>query len=199
MGKMGNKKKSVLAFVVLIVILVAAGIFLYYKYMNKQQNQDVNKAPATEVDKLLKKDMEASYPETPVEVMKLWGRYNQCIYNTDMNEEQLKTMLHQIRTMYSKELLEKNPEDAHLERLRKELDEFQSSKKTIVSYSAETGVSVKYKEIKDRECAKARISYFINQRKGYVKQYQDFLLVREDGRWKVYGFKKVSEEKAEKP
>ena len=52
-----------------------------------------------------------------------------------------------------------------------------------------------YKKIKNRKNAKVRIYYFINEGNGYVKQYQDYILVREDEKWKILGFKKVSEEK----
>lgn len=190
-----SKRSNLITFILLMVVLVVAGLLVYYQYMHKQQRQDVVQTPATETEKLLAKDMEMGYPETPAELMKLWCRFNQCIYNTRLDDEQLKTLLKQIRVMYSAELLEKNSEESHFTKLKEEVTEFQSNKKRIVSYSADAGVSPVYKKIKNRKNAKVRIYYFINEGNGYVKQYQDYILVREDEKWKILGFKKVSEEK----
>lgn len=193
--RFSSKRSNLITFILLMVVLVVAGLLVYYQYMHKQQRQDVVQTPATETEKLLAKDMEMGYPETPAELMKLWCRFNQCIYNTRLDDEQLKTLLKQIRVMYSAELLEKNSEESHFTKLKEEVTEFQSNKKRIVSYSADAGVSPAYKKIKNRKNAKVRIYYFINEGNGYVKQYQDYILVREDEKWKILGFKKVSEEK----
>ncbi len=196
MKKSTNNRANIVAFILVVALLVAGGFVLYYTYMHKQQTQESVKIPTTETEKLIAKDLEVGYPETPVEVMKLWGRLNQCIYNTAMGEEQFKQMLHQLRGLYSKELLEQNPEDDHLKQLEAEVSAFQSAKRKISSYSADTGVSVSYKTIQERESAKVRISYLVNLNpgKGHTKLYQLFILVKEEGKWKILGFKEENEE-----
>ena len=111
--RFSSKRSNLITFILLMVVLVVAGLLVYYQYMHKQQRQDVVQTPATETEKLLAKDMEMGYPETPAELMKLWCRFNQCIYNTRLDDEQLKTLSKQIRVMYSAELLEKNSEESH--------------------------------------------------------------------------------------
>lgn len=196
MKKSTNNRVNITAFIIVVVLLVAGGFVLYYMYMHKQQTEESAKVPTTETEKLIAKDLEIGYPETPVEVMKLWGRLNQCIYNTALSEEQFKQLLLQLRVLYSKELLDQNPEEDHLKQLKAEVSDFQGKKHKISSYSTDTGVSVSYKTIQERESAKARISYLVNlnRGKGHAKIFQQFILVREDGKWKILGFKEEAEE-----
>ncbi|MCH5265997.1 MAG: hypothetical protein J1F02_08870 [Lachnospiraceae bacterium] len=189
-------RKNITAFSFIMCLVVVGAMGIYYQYMKRQQLQTEVHTPTTEVEKLIAKDLEVGYPETPTEVMKLWGRINQCIYNTALDDEEFDALLGQLRAMYSKELLEQNPENAHKNRLQEEVKEFQADKNKIVSYSAETGNGVKYKTINNQECADIRISYFINNGSGYVKNFQDFILVKEDGKWKIQGFKDVQTEKS---
>lgn len=191
MKKNNPINKKLIGFVLVMVLVVVGALGIYYKYMKRQQADSVTRTPTTETEKLIAKDMEMGYPETPTEVMKLWGRFNQCLYNTTLDEEQMIDLLKQLRTMYSSDLLEQNPEESHIDKLQKEISQFQDDKGNIVSYSTETGKSVQYKTINSRECANIRISYFINKKGSYAKSYQDFILVKEDGKWKILGFKEA--------
>lgn len=187
---MKKKKNSIVTFVVVIVILAVLAIFTYSKFMTRQQKNPEDQVPRTEVEKLIAKDIEGGYPETPVEVMKLWGRIDQCLYNNELEDAQFDALGAQLRLFYSKELLEQNKEQEHMSRLHSEVETFQKNKSKIVSYSAETGKPVTYKDVNGRECAKVRVSFFLNSGGGYVKQYQEYILIKEDGKWKVQGFRK---------
>lgn len=182
-------RKNISAFSFFMCLIVVGGMAVYYQYMKKQQLQTAVQTPATETEKLIAKDLEMGYPETPTEVMKLWGRINQCMYNSNLKDEDFTALLKQLRLMYSSELLEQNKESAHSARLKEEIGEFRKDKGNIVSYSAETGTAVQYKTVDKKECAYIRISYFINRKNKYSKNFEDFVLVREDGKWKVQGFK----------
>lgn len=184
-----SMKSNIIAFVFIMLILIVGALAGYYQFMKKQQMDKSVKTPATEKEKLLAKDLEIGYPETPTEVMKLWGRYNQCIYNSILEEEDFSSMVKQMRVLYSDELLAQNKEEEHISKLKAEIEKFKDDKKKIVSYQAETGTSVKYKTIQGKDCAYLTISYFINVKRGYSKLYQDFILVNEDGKWKILGFK----------
>ena len=76
-----NKKRGLITFLILVVLVVLGVLAVYYQYMKKLQLQDTVHTPTTETEKLVAKDMDAGYPETPKEVIKLFGRINQCIYN----------------------------------------------------------------------------------------------------------------------
>lgn len=197
-SKMGkNVKKNITAFSVVVCILIIGAMVLYYQYMKRQQQTAVQ-TPTTEVEKLIAKDFEMGYPETPTEVMKLWGRVNQCMYNSVLSDEQFSSLLKQLRTMYSSELLKENTEEEHRGKLKEEIEEFQSKKGKIVSYSTDAGMTTRYQTINGKECAYARLSFFANKGNGYVKIFQDYILVRESDKWKILGFKPNEEKSADK-
>lgn len=192
-----SNRNKLIMFIFVMILLVIGALIAYYQFMKKQQKQNLAQTPATEIEKLIAKDIEKGYPETPVELMKLWGRINQCLYNNELGEEQIEALTRQIRIMYSSELLEQNEEKAHIDRVKSEVGDFRKNKNKIVTYSTDTGTSVQYKTINNKECACIRISCFITQAKGgYMKVYQDFILGKEDGKWKVIGFQESEKEPA---
>ena len=192
---MAKKRRSIVTFSFVICLIAVAAIGGYYQIMKRQRMNSEVKTPTTELEKLIAKDLEIGYPETPTEVMKLWGRLNQCIYNTSVTDEEFDQLLKQLRTLYSTDLLEVNTEEAQREKLKSEVDQFKDDKKKIVSYSADTGASVQYKTINDRDCAYIKISYFMNTGgRSYAKTFQDFILVKQNDRWKILGFKEGTQE-----
>ena len=194
-----KKRRSIVTFSFVICILAVAAVGGYYQFMKRQQMQSEVKAPTTELEKLIAKDLEIGYPETPTEVMKLWGRLNQCIYNTKLSDEEFDALLDQLRMLYSTDLLDVNTKENQYEKLSAEVEEFKSDKKKIVSYSADTGSSVQYKNINGRDCAYLKISYFMNTGgRSYAKTYQDFILVDQEGKWKILGFQNGAETTATK-
>ena len=107
--------KKLAAFSFFMCMVVIGGMAVYYQYMKRQQLKSTTQTPTTEVQKLIDKDLDQGYPETPVEVMKLWGRYNQCLYNSNMTDEQREELVKKLRYMYSEELAQKNPEKEHVQ------------------------------------------------------------------------------------
>ncbi len=194
-----KKKKGtggLAAFIFVMCLVVVGGLGIYYQIMKKQHMRTQSNIPTTETEKLIAKDLSVGYPETPTEVMKLWGRINQCMYNSNLSDEEYTALLKQLRAMYSAELLEANKEDAHSAKLKSEITEFQNEKNKIVSYSADAGRTVQYKTVDGKKCAYARISYFIGKKNGYVKMFQDYILVQEDSKWKILGFQETEQEPA---
>ena len=199
MDFVAKKRRSIVTFSFVICLIAVAAIGGYYQIMKRQQMKSEVKTPTTELEKLIAKDLEIGYPETPTEVMKLWGRLNQCLYNTSVTDEEFDQLFAQLRKLYSSDLLEANPEESHHDKLKAEVEQFRDDKKKIVSYTADTGSSVQYKTIKDRECAYLGISYFMNTGgRTYAKTFQDFILVRQNDRWKILGFKEGAQEPATK-
>lgn len=189
-----RSKKNLLIFLIFLCIAVAGALAIYYRFMVRQQKKAATNTATTELERLIAKDLELGYPETPAEVMKLWGRLNLCIYNTEgVEDTEYESLLKQLRVLYSKDLLEQNEEGAHIAKLKEEVAEFQDEKKKMSNFTTDTGMSVKYKTIHDRDCAYARVSFFVNQKGKYVKTYVYFILVKEDDKWKILGFKEASE------
>ena len=94
--------KKLAAFSFFMCMVVIGGMAVYYQYMKRQQLKSTTQTPTTEVQKLIDKDLDQGYPETPVEVMKLWGRYNQCLYNSNMTDEQREELVKKLMDIRDK-------------------------------------------------------------------------------------------------
>ena len=202
-NKKSCSKNKMILFCFIMILVIAGALIAYYQFMKRQQSEETVKTPVTATDKLIDKDIENGYPETPAEVLELWGRITQNLYNNAGGDE-VDKLAKQLRIMYSSELLEQNEESAHIEKLRKELETFRENKIKILNYSTDTGSNIQYKTVNNRQCAYMRLSFLLTKsQRGYMKMYQDFVLTKEDDKWKVVGFQEseqesVSDEEAEK-
>lgn len=183
------KNMSVFAFLGCLVIIGV--IFVYYQHKNGDKAGTEKVTVASEVQKLAQKDLEMGYPETPTEVMKYFGRLNQCLYNTKgLEGESFEKLFAQLRTFYSQSLLDQNTLQEHEESLQAEIQEFQDKKRRIVNYTVDKSSSVQYKQIEGRECAFVQLAFFMSENGSYSKSFQDYILVKEDKRWKILAFRK---------
>ena len=92
---MKKSTKTTAITIIVMAIITAVVIFFYFK--TTQNVTDEETVAKTEIEKLLKKDMENNYPGTPKEVLKLYGRMTQCLYNDELNQKQIEGLLEQIR------------------------------------------------------------------------------------------------------
>lgn len=192
---MNIKAKSITKFTIMVCIIVIAGMFIYYRFMSPKEEAETEKIPTTEIEKLIARDLEEGYPETPKEVLNTYLRYVQCIYNNDLDEEQLKGLMKQLRVLYHSELLANNKEDNQFTKIKAELDSFSKTKTSIVTATLDN--AVKKKKIQGKDCALILANLMLGNSDGYLKAKQRFVLANEDGNWKILGFQKVSEEAVE--
>ena len=100
-----NKKKIGITFVALVCLAVVVLTIFYMISNGKISGSRESKSSTTEVDKLMSKDLDNGYPETPTEVLKLYWRYNKCLYNTTLTDKEYNKLLKQLRKLYDAELL----------------------------------------------------------------------------------------------
>ncbi|WP_026836020.1 DUF6715 family protein [Eubacterium xylanophilum] len=182
-----------------VICLIVIGVIIAFSRHKKQTvNIESDTMAATEVQKLINKDLELAYPATPSEVVKLYSRISQCIYNDNITDEELGQVLDQLRKLYSSELLSANPRDTHLQNISAERKRFKEDKKRLVNYNVDKNSSVIYKEINGQECAYLQMYYFMNWGRNYGKSYHEFILINEGGKWKIHVFRRKVEEKEQK-
>lgn len=191
-----NAKKSLVVFVVLIVLAAFVAVLWYYQYMKRQHRQDIMRTPTTEVEKLIAKDLEEVYPETPKEVMKLFSRFNQCMYNNkDLSEEDFLSLVKQLRMLYSQELQKQNELKQIESKLASDVKKYRKEKKKIVNYTIDEERNYKYKTIEGRDMVYLKYSYFMRDGSKYSTWNQKAILVKENDKWKILGFGASAEEK----
>ncbi len=198
--KMMKKKRTVLILVVIISLAVLGLLAVYYQRMKRQQMQELEYTPTTETEKLVAKDLEMGYPETPKEVMKLFGRINQCIYNRKLSDDDFSTLVGQLRTLYCKELQKLNKQEKMETDIKKEKETYRSKKRRIINYDIAPDRNYQYMEIEGAEMVRLKFSYFIRSGNGYNTVNWYAILMKEDGRWKIREFNPLGakEEKSEK-
>lgn len=190
---MNKKAKSVGTFAFFICLVVVVGMMMYYRYMNRQRTEQTEKLPSTEVEKLLAKDMDGGYPETPKEVVGLYSRMIQCLYKGEMSDEEFDKILEKVRLMYTSDLLNNNSFEKQKQKLQEEIKSFESDKRSILSYTVESSAG-KYKTIKNRECTVAQVAFFLRKGDEYTKAYEEFMLTKEENKWKILGFRQLQGE-----
>ena len=139
---------------------------------------------------MIGKDLEVGYPDTPTEVLKLFGRMNQCIYNNNMSDKQFDELVNQMRLLYSNSLLSQNPFEEQRDSLKEEIAEFRKQKRRIANYTVDKGSSVQYKTIQNQDCAYVQMAYFMKENGNYTKSFQEYILVKENKKWKILSFQK---------
>lgn len=191
---MKRKQKSPVKTLILMLFLTAAIVAVYFVMSSKNDQSNVEaKAEETEVEKLLGKKIEKNYPATPREVIKLYSRMLKCMYGEEMTDRQIEEMSLQVRKLFDDELLEQNPEKAHLDAIEADIAGYRMNGKSIISYNIEKAGDVVYNTIKGRECATLRAYYTVKQKTEYTRSYEEFILRRnEKGEWKILGWRQSS-------
>lgn len=196
-------KRIIGAFVA--IIMVAAVVLAVYFAMNRQAQKDAEEdiLPTTEVGKILAKDLELKYPETPTEVLKLYWRINKCMYNDGLSDSDFEKLLKQLRMLYDDELLaeKENSYDAMLKNFKKDREEYQDKDKKISSaYNVQENNTISVKKLDGRDCATVITSTLIKAKgeKG-TKTFEKFMCRRDNnGKWKILGWQQTNADEAAK-
>lgn len=175
---------------IIIVIVIAALIGGYYFYLSNKTGQKEDNVQATAVQEVLMKNLDTNYPPTPKEVVRYYSDISKCLYNEEYTEEQFIQMADKMMALYDDELLEQNPREQYVEKLRADVALFENNGYTIESYSTSASTDVVFDKIDGRDWAKLYCTYSIRTSKG-VSASQEIYELRKDlqtGHWKIYGF-----------
>lgn len=191
-------KKKNIRVVILAVICIVLIVGVFWRVNRSREASVEDTVKLTEVQKVITKDLDKNYPETPREVIKTYNRIISCFYGEEYTEEELYELGNQARKLFDSELLENNPEDAYFEALKADIAEYKEKSKTIASASVCDSNDVKVQKVDGDECAYVTASYFINENKKYSRTYQTYVLRKdEDGKWKILVFYQTEGESSE--
>ena len=182
------------------IILVAAVVLAVYFAMNRQVQKDAEESvlPTTEVGKILAKDLELKYPETPTEVLKLYWRINKCMYNENVGDENFEKLLKQLRMLLAEE---NNSYEKMLENFKKDRDSYQEKEQKISdAYNVQSNKTVSVKKLDGRDCATVITSTLVKAKgEKSTKTFEKFMCRRDaKGKWKILGWQQTNAEEAAK-
>ena len=133
-----NKKKIGITFVALVCLAVVVLTIFYMISNGKISGSRESKSSTTEV-------------------LKLYWRYNKCLYNTTLTDKEYNKLLKQLRKLYDAELLDvkDNAWEKMYKRLAKEQKSYKKKEQTISTYVVQPAGSIEYTTINKRECARS--------------------------------------------
>ena len=177
---------------ILLMVIMAAAIITLYLYLVNRDDQTNSPSTKTEVGKLLSKDFETSYPSTPTSVLDMYKRILKCFYNQGLKEKEVDALADQMRILFDDELLEANPRDKYIEKLKQEIKEFKKSKREMMETESPKSSEAEYSTIKKEEYATVQTELLFKEKDGYSKTFEQFIFRKDaKGNWKILGWKEV--------
>lgn len=172
----------------IIIVVICAILCLGYFYYLSNRNAD-KEEELSEVEMVISKDLEKSYPQTPREVVKFYNRILKCYYNEEYTEAQLEQLVDQVILLMDEELKEKNPREQFIANVKADIKAFQEEKKQMSGIQLAGTDDIEKKTIEGREYAYVQSSYYIKSEKSGARASQTYILRKdEDGNWKILGF-----------
>ncbi len=172
---------------IIIVVFCACLCVGYYFYLTQKNSGKEDKM--TEVEMLISKDLELSYPKTAREVVKFYNRILKCYYEKEYNQEQFEKLTEQARSLMDEELRENNPQDLYLEAVEADISSYDKENKKISNISIEGVNEIEYKTVKGKECAYVDTAYYVKSKKKSQRVIQTYILRKDDdNKWRILGF-----------
>ncbi len=199
-----SSRKVLIAFFVMVIVAALVLVGFYMLSKSGEEEGAESGLPSTEVEKLLAKDLELKYPETPSEVVKLYWRINKCMYNDNaekkLSDEEFEALLKQLRMLYDEEFLsvEENSWDNMLKNIIEDKKAFLDKERMISSCIVQEDKDVKYGTIDGEEGATIYVDILEAEGEKSVRSRGEFICRKDSsGKWKILGWEQVanSEEK----
>lgn len=194
-SKKKEKKKVsdiVIGAVIIAIVIAFCGymVYLFAGFVTHTGNRTTTETTKTsELEKLLNRNLDTKYPETPAQVAELYCSITKELHSKEVTQEQVKKLHKQLRKLFDAELLANNEYELHLEKLKKEVKEYQKEKMTISRYVVAENKDLKiYTDEDGRDCTKVPIAYSIKKGSKWLKSKEQLILRKDgDGYWRILG------------
>lgn len=190
---MAKKKNGVLGTVIFLVILAAVVVGGFFYITGKKDPGKTEIAVnRTEKDILLDRTLTGKdYPATPREVLKLYCRLTKCIYNDELTDEEIRSLMRQIRKLYSAELLDANSEEEMYQYLLGEVKHYHDNKMSIHGYTVDAASRMRTINDSNGKHSVMNLYFTIREGNSFTKAYEEFALKEDeaDGTWKIMGWR----------
>ena len=166
-----------------LAVFIIGGFFLVRSIGLK--NLEIKKSK-TEVEKLIELNLDDNYPGSAREVLKIYNRILKCCYNEELTDEQIKKLAEQNQKLFDEQLLEKNPLDQYVEKLKKDIEDYKSKKTTIANIAIQDLAEAEREERGGYKFCNLLVSYIVKDTKGLKTTNEKYYLREDDkGRWKI--------------
>ena len=188
--------KRRMRWLVTLTLLAVVVVIWYYVDSNKPLESEGTRevGEVTEIDKVLNKDLEKSYPHTAREVIQLFIRIQKCYYNEKWSEEEFVKLAYKATELFDEELNNSNPFDEYYEELKTEVSQYKDEKKIINRTILDKTSEIVYSTVEEQKYASLNCTYYLKSASGTSKVIETYILRKnEEDRWKILGWKEYEE------
>lgn len=191
-----KKTKNRTAVTIVIMSLLAIVILAFYFYWSYRTKPiaETTLENMTEAQKLIAKDMELYYPETPREVVKLFGDMMKALYDK-VSDEDMEPLALKVRELYDEEFLAVNPEETYLANLKSDLAEWKKEDRRITTCFISNREKEQQSELEGVKYSINYITFTIQENLKFSETWEVMLRQNSDKQWKILGWKVVPVEK----
>lgn len=191
-------KKFRVTISVLLMVVLALGYYAYLSNKDKPTPAETT-SEVSDVGRVVARNLDTDYPNTPRKVLDFYSQITKCFYEEGLTEENLQKLCDQSIKLFDDELLAVNPKETFLEHTKAEIEEYNAIERVITDYVLEDSGDVDYYTKDGREYATISVKYFLYDKSGFSRTYEDFLMRKdENGRWKILGWEMTSASEQDK-
>lgn len=179
--------KKYIKTVIMAILVIAVIVGCYYQMTHRKTVAAEDTVEVTQLQKVISRQLDSSYPPTPREVIKFYNLIIECAYGDEYDTGQFEKLTTQARKLMDEELLENNPTDTYKSQLLQEIDSYKDDSRKILQTRVCNSDEVRYREVKGQKYAYVQAVYFMKQgSKEFLKTCQDYLLRQDqDKKWKI--------------
>lgn len=190
-------KKSIRRTLTTIVVMIGLAFLVLWFYDNLLKRTEPlfggSEEQLTKAEKLIQKDLELYYPETPREVVRLFGNMLKTLYG-ELSDEETEALALKIRELYDEEFLANNPKEEYIKNLYSELAEWKDKDRRITNYLFSSEKEPEQSVIDGRKYNIEYVYFTIQENMKYKEQWRILLRLDEAGKWKILGWETISVE-----
>ncbi|HHW66420.1 DUF6715 family protein [Defluviitalea raffinosedens] len=169
-------------FFAIIVLLICVGAY-YYGAKEKAVKQE----KTTEFDKIIEMSKEANYFNDPDQLMIMNNRIISYLYGGKAEDDQIEQLVSIQRTLLDNELLEINPFEAQLSKIKGKLEEYKENNLKVIQIKQQ---SAQY-DGKNTNIAKVKVIQYMNGGNDHYLEY--YLRKQPDETWRILGWEVIDE------
>jgi hypothetical protein len=194
---MGKAKKRTTTTIVVMTLLAIMVLLFYFYWSNRTDPLDSSLENLSEVEKLLNKDLDLYYPETPREVVKLFSNMMKVLYDdldNKMDDEEVQALALKIRELYDTEFLENNPETIYLQNLYTDIASWKEKSRRITNYRLVKEDQEQENEIDGVKYSMNYVTFTIQENSKFTETWRILLRQDENEKWKILGWEALADD-----
>ncbi len=179
-----KKRNSFIKTITLVVFFVSI-ILIYVSHLSDKNAYKKTKPDKEELEYLLNYDMLNDYPKSARDVVKLHCRYSKLIYGCNVDEDVISIVCSKMRQLYSQELLAYNPAANAVQRMKRDIDNMEKEEAVYRSFAVPEASQILYYKQYDKDMASMEVTVTMGAMENAGYYYQQYVLVKEGGYWKI--------------